>query len=161
MGIFLASISSAEEVMFHLHPCLSVGLSAGLHENYRTDFHKTWMEDGSLFFVLTCFNVAGEGERGELDTGLLTVMRLERIKGDCSCWSLRWCLTQNSCLKEFMTNTLFYSFHLLNYRLLIHIDKLNLYIQPIRRNEKPLQQLQTYSCLSQCLAPGQRYWCSI
>lgn len=85
MGIFLAPISSAEEVMFHLRPCLSVGLSAGLHENYRTDFHKTWMEDGSLFFVLTCFNVAGEGERGELDTGLLTVMRLERIKGDCSC----------------------------------------------------------------------------
>ena len=26
---------------------LLVGLSAGFHKNYRTDFHKTWMEDGS------------------------------------------------------------------------------------------------------------------
>ena len=24
-----------------------VGLSTGLHKNSRTDFHQTWMEDGS------------------------------------------------------------------------------------------------------------------
>lgn len=65
MGIFLASISSAEEVMFHLHPCLSVGLSAGLHENYRTDFHKTWMEDGSLIFLFSLASTLQEMVRGE------------------------------------------------------------------------------------------------
>ena len=27
--------------------CWMVGLSAGLHKNYFTDFNKTWMEDGS------------------------------------------------------------------------------------------------------------------
>lgn len=65
MGIFLASISSAEEVMFHLRPCLTVGLSAGLHENYRTDFHKTWMEDGSLIFLFSLASTLQEMVRGE------------------------------------------------------------------------------------------------
>ena len=26
---------------------LLVGLSAGLHNNFRIDFHETWMEDGT------------------------------------------------------------------------------------------------------------------
>ena len=31
---------------------LLVGLSAGLHKNYGTDFHETWMEDGSQHRVV-------------------------------------------------------------------------------------------------------------
>ena len=30
---------------YHVH--LLVGLSAGLHKNYRMEFHETWMEDGT------------------------------------------------------------------------------------------------------------------
>ena len=36
-----------KRLCFHPCPyCWMVGLSKGLNENYRTDFHITWMEDG-------------------------------------------------------------------------------------------------------------------
>ena len=44
-------ISSTKEVVFSLvSVCVLVGFlvcQAGLHKNYRTNFHKTWMEDES------------------------------------------------------------------------------------------------------------------
>lgn len=44
----ILQVTSAKEVMFSpVSIGLCVGLSAALHKNYWTDFHETWMADGS------------------------------------------------------------------------------------------------------------------
>ena len=40
-------VTSTKEVVFPTMSVCLFGLSAGLHKNYWTDFHKSWMVDGS------------------------------------------------------------------------------------------------------------------
>ena len=47
-SLIILFITSTKEVMFStVSISLLVGLSAGLHKSYWTDFHKIWIEDGS------------------------------------------------------------------------------------------------------------------
>lgn len=52
MGFFFPTITTTKEVMISpMSVCLYLSwlgdLSAGLRKNYKMDFHKTWLEDGS------------------------------------------------------------------------------------------------------------------
>lgn len=47
----------ASFLCFHLCPCLSHGLSAGLHKNSSTDFHDTWMDDGPQWLRVDTINI--------------------------------------------------------------------------------------------------------
>lgn len=55
------------------HFCLFVGLSAGLHKNYWTDFHETGMEDGSRPRIDPFYFWCGSGKRDESRIFFLTV----------------------------------------------------------------------------------------